>query len=157
MEVPRGKKGGGAGAVVIISRYWPPKRLVRDAIKHCLRIRRRSGRIEVRVLEPPNPWLVPLGVLAEEIRLYAEMYGGRVAVIIVPVGLPLSVVEAVREACEVVGAKAYMALVEDKEFLRRRVGASRLFGPKQHRYAYLKLLEEWAVGIVPIEEVGGER
>jgi len=149
---PRRKgRGKGSKAVAVITRYWPPKKLVKDVAKHSFGC--GAGGADLHVINPgPNPASHEWGEIEDELAGIARLYRGRVAVAIIPLGLPLWMLGLLSETCEDLGIPTYLALVEKAR--RRNARKERIFGPKWRRYAYVGLANEWAITLVILNTVG---
>ena len=147
----RSPSGGGEGkAVIIVSRYWPPPKLVRDLAMHCF----GEAKVDLHVVEPPmdGDYVRWESVLKEVESLY-YLHEGRVAVAVIPVGVETGFIVALREECEILGLKVFLALVAEEGMIRGMRGRSRrrVFGPRHRRYVYLGLSREWIVGVMPLD------
>jgi len=151
----RSLRRGSGKAVVVVSRYWPPPKLVRDLATHCF----GEAKVDLHVVEPPmdGDYIEWESVLKEVESLY-YLHEGRVAVAVIPVGVETGFIIALREACEVLGLKVFLAIVAEEGVIKGRRGSRRrVFGPKHSRYVYLGLSREWVVGIMPLDaDVGFE-
>lgn len=142
-----GGSGEGGYAVIIVSKYWPPPKLVKDLAM------RQFGvtRVDLHVVEPPacGDYVRWESVLEEVESLY-YLHEGEVAIAVIPTGVEVGFIVALREACELLGLRLFLAVVAEEGVLkgRGRRARSRFFGPKHHRYVYLGLSSEWVVGAV---------
>lgn len=144
-----GGSGGAGYAVIVVSKYWPPPKLVKDLAMY------RFGvtRVDLHVVEPPacGDYVRWESVLKEVESLY-YLHEGEVAIAVIPTGIELGFIIALREACELLGSRLFLAVVvEESELKGRRRARSRFFGPKHCRYVYLGLSREWVVAVMPLD------
>jgi len=136
--------------VIIVSRYWPPPKLVRDVATRCF----GEAKADLHVIDPPptgnySAWE---SVLNEVETLY-YLHDGKVAVAIIPLGIETGFIIALREACEVLGLKTFLAIVTEANTVKGKKTRTRkrIFGPEHRKYVYLTISEDWILGIIPLD------
>ncbi len=97
--------------VVVVSRYWPPRVLIRDVVRRCFRSFRG---VRVYVVEPPSTSCFDWWRLIEELESYHRLHDSRLAVVMVPIRVSVGFLELLQGFCEVLGVRLFLAVITDE-------------------------------------------
>ena len=141
-------RGEVSSAVIIVTKYWPPPKLVRDLAIRCF----GRAKVDLHVMNPPmDRDYVGWETVFKEVEALYNLYDGKVAVAIIPLGVEIGFVVALKEACELLGLNAFLAIAVNEGVIKGRKPRKAVFGPRHRRYVYLGLSREWVAGIMPLD------